>query len=104
MSLLCPEVWTQVRHLRCISIRAVEGNGYSPACSPQLHLRQNELMKTAALVNQQNSMEGEMESTREIYWNVGHGIATLAPMYLLALAALGLLVYDVAAGEGVPER
>ncbi|SHO46411.1 heterodisulfide reductase-related iron-sulfur binding cluster [Desulfopila aestuarii] len=36
-----------------------------------------------------------MESTREIYWNVGHGIATLAPMYLLALAALGLLVYGM---------
>ena len=36
-----------------------------------------------------------MEFTREIYWNVGHGLATLAPMYglfLLAVAvfALGL--------------
>ena len=36
-----------------------------------------------------------MESTREIYWNVGHGIATLAPMYLLALAALVVLVYGM---------
>ncbi|MCL2457536.1 MAG: heterodisulfide reductase-related iron-sulfur binding cluster [Desulfobulbus sp.] len=37
-----------------------------------------------------------MEFTREIYWNVGHGFATLAPMYgLLAVAvvifALGLI-------------
>jgi len=30
-----------------------------------------------------------MELTREIYWNVGHGV--LVPMYLLALAACGVL-------------
>jgi len=29
--------------------------------------------------------------TREIYWNVGHGAATLVPMYLLALAAFAVL-------------
>ncbi|TKB25217.1 4Fe-4S dicluster domain-containing protein [Desulfopila sp. IMCC35006] len=34
-----------------------------------------------------------MEFTREIYWNVGHGVTTLAPMYLLALAAVSVLVY-----------
>ncbi len=34
-----------------------------------------------------------MEFTREIYWNVGHGLTTLAPMYLLALAALSVLAY-----------
>ncbi|TKB06387.1 heterodisulfide reductase-related iron-sulfur binding cluster [Desulforhopalus sp. IMCC35007] len=34
-----------------------------------------------------------MEFTREIYWNVGHGLTTLAPMYLLALAAVSVLVY-----------
>ena len=34
-----------------------------------------------------------MEFTREIYWNVGHGAATLVPMYLLAAVAIGLLVY-----------
>ncbi len=33
-----------------------------------------------------------MEYTREIYWNVGHGAWTLLPMYLLAIAAIGLLV------------
>ena len=33
-----------------------------------------------------------MEFTRELYWNVGHGIATLVPMYLLAFAAVALLV------------
>jgi Fe-S oxidoreductase/nitrate reductase gamma subunit len=33
-----------------------------------------------------------MEFTREIYWNVGHGVWTLLPMYLLAIAAIGLLV------------
>ena len=33
-----------------------------------------------------------MEFTREIYWNVGHGAGTLVPMYLLAIAAIGLLV------------
>ena len=34
-----------------------------------------------------------MEFTREIYWNVGHGAATLVPMYLLAIAAIAALVY-----------
>ncbi len=34
-----------------------------------------------------------MEMTREIYWNVGHGMATLLPMYLLTLVAVGLTVY-----------
>ena len=34
-----------------------------------------------------------MEYTREIYWNVGHGAATLVPMYLLSLAAVSVLVY-----------
>ncbi len=34
-----------------------------------------------------------MEFTREIYWNVGHGASTLVPMYLLAFAAIGLLVW-----------
>ncbi len=38
-------------------------------------------------------MEQEMEFTREIYWNVGHGFWTLGPMYLLALVAIGVLVY-----------
>lgn len=33
-----------------------------------------------------------MEFTREIYWNVGHGAWTLVPMYLLAIAAIGMLV------------
>jgi Fe-S oxidoreductase/nitrate reductase gamma subunit len=32
-----------------------------------------------------------MEFTREIYWNVGHGV--VLPMYLLVFAALGVLVY-----------
>ena len=31
-----------------------------------------------------------MEFTREIYWNVGHGFATLAPMYGLFLVAVAL--------------
>ena len=34
-----------------------------------------------------------MEFTREIYWNVGHGAATLVPMYLLFIIALAILVY-----------
>lgn len=34
-----------------------------------------------------------MELTREIYWNVGHGV--LIPMYLLVAAALGVLVWGV---------
>ncbi|MGW8195042.1 MAG: heterodisulfide reductase-related iron-sulfur binding cluster [Desulforhopalus sp.] len=33
-----------------------------------------------------------MEFTREIYWNVGHGALTLIPMYLLAIAAVIILV------------
>ncbi|BAI81288.1 iron-sulfur cluster-binding protein [Deferribacter desulfuricans SSM1] len=31
------------------------------------------------------------EATREIYWNVGHGV--LIPMYLFAIIAIGILVY-----------
>jgi Fe-S oxidoreductase/nitrate reductase gamma subunit len=34
-----------------------------------------------------------MELTREIYWNVGHGLGTLIPMYVLSLAALGVVVW-----------
>ncbi len=34
-----------------------------------------------------------MEFTREIYWNIGHGPATLVPMYLLAAVAFGILIY-----------
>jgi len=33
-----------------------------------------------------------MEFTREIYWNVGNGAATLLPMYLLTLMAVAVLV------------
>ncbi len=33
-----------------------------------------------------------MELTREIYWNVGHGAGVLVPMYLLTLAAMGIMV------------
>lgn len=33
-----------------------------------------------------------MEFTREIYWNVGHGPLTLGPMYMLAIAAILILV------------
>lgn len=36
-----------------------------------------------------------MEFTREIYWNVGHGAWTLVPMYLLAIAAIAMLVLGV---------
>lgn len=32
-----------------------------------------------------------MEATREIYWNVGHGV--VIPMYLLALAAFGIMAW-----------
>jgi Fe-S oxidoreductase/nitrate reductase gamma subunit len=35
-----------------------------------------------------------MEFTREIYWNVGHGITTLLPMYLLTFAAIAVLVNE----------
>ena len=31
-----------------------------------------------------------MEFTREIYWNVGHGLTTLVPMYLLTFAAVAM--------------
>jgi len=34
-----------------------------------------------------------MEASREIYWNIGHGWTTLVPMYLLTLAAIGVLVF-----------
>jgi Fe-S oxidoreductase/nitrate reductase gamma subunit len=37
-------------------------------------------------------MESSMEFTREIYWNVGHGAATLVPMYLLVIAAVAIVV------------
>lgn len=33
-----------------------------------------------------------MELTREIYWNIGHGMSTLLPMYLLTFAAIAVLV------------
>ena len=33
-----------------------------------------------------------MEYTREIYWNVGHDLSVLLPMYLLSIAALAILV------------
>lgn len=33
-----------------------------------------------------------MEFSREIYWNVGHGVLTLAPMYGLLLVALAVFV------------
>ena len=32
-----------------------------------------------------------MDATREIYWNVGHGV--VLPMYMLALAAMGVLLW-----------
>ncbi|MSN26754.1 MAG: hypothetical protein GJV46_12900, partial [Geobacter sp.] len=32
-----------------------------------------------------------MEATREIYWNVGHGV--VVPMYILAFAAFGILAW-----------
>ena len=35
-----------------------------------------------------------MELTREIYWNVGGGAATLLPMYLLLIVAVALLFLD----------
>ena len=34
-----------------------------------------------------------MEFTREIYWNVGHGAATLVPMYALTLLAIAVLAW-----------
>ena len=32
-----------------------------------------------------------MEITREIYWNIGHGV--VLPMYIFSLAAMGVLVW-----------
>lgn len=34
-----------------------------------------------------------MEFTRQIYWNIGHGPATLVPMYLFAALAITVLVF-----------
>jgi len=34
-----------------------------------------------------------MEASREIYWNIGHSVLTLGPMYLLAIGAMVVLVY-----------
>jgi Fe-S oxidoreductase/nitrate reductase gamma subunit len=34
-----------------------------------------------------------MEFTRQIYWNIGHGPATLVPMYLFAVVAIIVLVF-----------
>lgn len=36
-----------------------------------------------------------MDATREIYWNVSHGLTTLGPMYLLAAVAIGVMVYGI---------
>lgn len=33
-----------------------------------------------------------IEFTRELYWNVGHGAATLVPMYILAIIAVAMMV------------
>jgi len=33
-----------------------------------------------------------MEVSREIYWNVGHGAATLVPMYLLVIVAVAVVI------------
>src|SRR5512138_2418174 len=35
--------------------------------------------------------ENPMESTREIYWNIGHGV--VIPMYILSFVAVALLVW-----------
>jgi len=35
-----------------------------------------------------------MEYTREIYWNVGHNLKVLLPMYLIAFAAVGAVVNE----------
>lgn len=32
-----------------------------------------------------------MEATREIYWNIGHGV--VIPMYILAFAAFGVMAW-----------
>ena len=52
-------------------------------------LNVNTFYKEAGLLSTFNPVvEGRMEFTREIYWNVGHGPLTLVPMYLLALGAM----------------
>ena len=33
-----------------------------------------------------------METTRELYWNIGHGASVLLPMYIFTFAALGFLL------------
>ena len=33
-----------------------------------------------------------MEATREIYWNIGHGV--VIPMYLLSIAAVAVLAWN----------
>jgi len=35
-----------------------------------------------------------IETTRELYWNIGHGATVLIPMYFFTFAALGLLAYN----------
>jgi Fe-S oxidoreductase/nitrate reductase gamma subunit len=37
-------------------------------------------------------MRFEMEFSREIYWNVGHEVSTLLPMYLLTIASIAILI------------
>ena len=32
-----------------------------------------------------------VEFTREIYWNVGHGVTTLLPMYILTIASIAVM-------------
>ena len=41
-----------------------------------------------------------MDATREIYWNVGHGV--VIPMYLFALIAFGLIFLGLTAYESLP--
>jgi Fe-S oxidoreductase/nitrate reductase gamma subunit len=49
-----------------------------------------------------------MEASREIYWNVGHGV--LIPMYLMAFTAIGVMAYGLysaavaLAAKGKPEE
>ncbi len=43
---------------------------------------------TDTIVDVKLAVEGSMEFTREIYWNVGHGPLTLVPMYVLAIGAI----------------
>lgn len=35
-----------------------------------------------------------MQYTREIYWNIGHDLSVLLPMYLLSFAAVAILVNE----------